>query len=278
MIRTSAVMLALALPASPLAAQARDSAQAAPPAGERSGAGPFFTANDAWLALGFVAGTVAMAPLDRGLAGTLQDSTLQVHQVLRGLAGTFRVLGFPGTAVLGSSAYVLGRVTDRPRMAAIGLHATEAVVLSYAFVVTGKTLLGRARPVLDVDDPFDFKLGRGGRSDDFASFPSGHTAAAFAAAAAVTAETREIWPEATRYAAPVLYGGAVVVGVSRMYHNRHWASDVMAGAAIGTFSGLKVVKYHYRRPDNAIDRWLLPTAVVPAESGLLLVWVLPAPR
>jgi membrane-associated phospholipid phosphatase len=237
---------------------------------------PFFTRRDAWLALGFAAGTLAMAPLDRSLAGALQDSTLQVHGTLRDVAATLRFLGFPGSAIIGSAMYATGRVAGMPRVAAIGLHGTEAVVLSFAFVWTGKGVFGRARPQLDTDDPFNFRFGRGFRGgSEYVSFPSGHTAAAFAVAAAVTAETREIWPEATPYAAPVLYTGALLVGVSRMYHNRHWASDAMAGAAIGTFSGLKVIRYHYRDTDNRIDRWLLPTAVVPTASGATLVWVLP---
>ena len=38
-----------------------------------------------------------------------------------------------------------------------------------------------------------------------------------------------------------------------MYNNMHWASDVVAGAAIGTIIGLKVVKYTHSHPDNRID-------------------------
>jgi membrane-associated phospholipid phosphatase len=48
-----------------------------------------------------------------------------------------------------------------------------------------------------------------------------------------------------------------------MYDNKHWASDVMIGGLIGTFAGLKVVKYHHTHPDNRIDRWLLGVTVVP---------------
>lgn len=239
---------------------------------------PFFTSGDVWLALGFVAGTAAMAPLDVALAGALQDSTLQVHGELRRLAGALRFLGFPGTAIIGASMYGVGRIANLPPLAAVGLHGTEAVVVSYAFVWSGKNLLGRARPYNDPEQPFDFGFGRGFRGGTaYRSFPSGHSAAAFAAAAAVTAEMRVIWPEATPYVAGILYPGAVLVGVSRMYHNRHWASDVVAGAAIGTFSGLKVVRYHHRNPDNAVDRWLLPSSVVPTDSGLMLVWKIPVP-
>ena len=53
------------------------------------------------------------------------------------------------------------------------------------------------------------------------------------------------------------YAGATLVGVSRMYNNMHWASDVIGGAAVGTLFGLKVVKYSHSHPGNRIDRALL---------------------
>jgi membrane-associated phospholipid phosphatase len=39
-----------------------------------------------------------------------------------------------------------------------------------------------------------------------------------------------------RWVPPVAYGLATLVGLSRIYDNAHWASDVMAGAAIGFLS------------------------------------------
>jgi hypothetical protein len=55
----------------------------------------------------------------------------------------------------------------------------------------------------------------------------------------------------------VFYGGATLMGLSRIYNNQHWASDVMAGAAIGTLIGVKVVKYTHSHPDNPIDSKLI---------------------
>jgi hypothetical protein len=61
-----------------------------------------------------------------------------------------------------------------------------------------------------------------------------------------------------------------------MYENRHWASDVIMGAAIGTFAGTKVVRYHRTHPGNPIDRWLLNVSASPSELGHLTVSILPA--
>jgi membrane-associated phospholipid phosphatase len=54
-----------------------------------------------------------------------------------------------------------------------------------------------------------------------------------------------------------------MVGVSRMYHNKHWASDVALGAAIWTFSGIKIVRYSHNHPGNPVDRRLLDVIVAP---------------
>jgi len=61
---------------------------------------------------------------------------------------------------------------------------------------------------------------------------------------------------------------ATTSGVSRLYHDKHWASDVALGAAIGTFSGLKVVRYAHAHPQNFLDRAILRVDASPiAGSG-----------
>jgi membrane-associated phospholipid phosphatase len=42
-----------------------------------------------------------------------------------------------------------------------------------------------------------------------------------------------------------------------MYNNAHWASDVIVGAAIGSFVGWKVARYSHEHPTNNIDNFFL---------------------
>ena len=72
-----------------------------------------------------------------------------------------------------------------------------------------------------------------------ASFPSGHTAASFAAATALTA----FYPSS----APLVFTLASGVGVSRVYLGHHFPSDVAVGAAIGAGIG-SVLAWALRRP------------------------------
>jgi membrane-associated phospholipid phosphatase len=127
----------------------------------------------------------------------------------------------------------------------VALHGTEAMVAATAVSSVLKVAVGRARPFMSNDgDPDEFRLSR---SSDFQSFPSGHTTAAFAFAAALTSESDTWWPHHHRLAGTALYGAASLVGLSRIYEDKHWASDVLAGAAIGTLSGVTVVRFNHVR-------------------------------
>lgn len=243
---------------------------------------PLFVKKDAYYAGGFVLATLAAAPLDRYFAERLQLPWVQENRFLARTADVFRWIGSPGAYVIGVSMYGAGRAFGNERMADLGLHGTEALVVGHLGSGLLKGLFGRARPYVNPDDPnpFQFKFGRGfSRNDAYRSFPSGHAVAGFAAAAAVVTETRRWWPSSTWYVGPVMYGGASLIGVSRMYHNKHWASDVVTGALIGSFAGRKIVRYHHSHPDNRIDGWLLTGSVTHGDNGGMAfrLSILPAP-
>ncbi|MCE5206395.1 MAG: phosphatase PAP2 family protein [Porphyromonadaceae bacterium] len=64
------------------------------------------------------------------------------------------------------------------------------------------------------------------------SFPSGHTATAFAAAEFLR---REYW-EVSPWIGVTGYAMAATTGILRMYNDRHWLTDVVAGAGFGIAS------------------------------------------
>lgn len=65
-----------------------------------------------------------------------------------------------------------------------------------------------------------------GRRPGSWSFPSGHSAASFAAARVLST----VWPARS----PLFYAGAITVGISRVYVGDHYPGDVLSGAVLGT--------------------------------------------
>jgi membrane-associated phospholipid phosphatase len=250
-------------------------AQTPMPADSIHAAKTLFTWRDGALAAGFAGLTVAMFPADRSLAQHLQDSSTQASHFLKHASKGIQYMADPGSVVIGASMYAIGRIGHWRDVADLGLHGTEAVALSGVITGVIKDAAGRARPYVSGDtSAHDFRFARGlHNGGGYQSFPSGHTSAAFAAASVVTSESQRWWPHLTWLVAPVMYGGATLVGLSRMYNNAHWASDVVVGAGIGTFSGIKVVRYNHGHTNNRIDRALLGIQATSLPGGrMALGW------
>ena len=228
---------------------------------------PLFTKKDFLTAGAFGVGMVAMFPFDERLAKHLTNPGAQANKFFKNASTGVEWIASPGPYLIGGTLYAVGRLGHFDRVADLGWHGTEAVFVADVLTYVLKGVDGRSRPYVSNDtNPRDYKFLKGFGDDSRQSFPSGHTTSAFAAAAAVTAETGTWWPRSKWVIGPLMYGGATMVGLSRMYHNKHWASDVVLGAAIGTFSGWKVVQYSHAHP-TPIDKALLHVSVVPAGEG-----------
>ena len=100
----------------------------------------------------------------------------------------------------------------------------------------------------------------------YTSFPSGHTAEAFASAEFMRMEykDRSAWYGIAGYAM------AATTGYLRMYNNKHWLSDVVAGAGVGIASS-KLAYWLYPKIQHTLFKdKLLNTVVMPTyEKGSL---------
>lgn len=95
---------------------------------------------------------------------------------------------------------------------ALSAHATS-YALTMGTVYAGKYITKRDRP----------------DGSNQLSFPSGHTAFAFAGATILDAEYGSRYP----WLSAAGYGVATLTAVGRVLNNRHWATDVVAGAGVG---------------------------------------------
>ncbi|MBN2669288.1 MAG: phosphatase PAP2 family protein [Bacteroidales bacterium] len=131
--------------------------------------------------------------------------------------------------------YLQGAIFKNQDSKKVALLGVKAYVLSGIFVQIPKYLINRHRPYNDnpsIPNQFD-----GPNAPFYKSFPSGHTTSAFAVAAVIASEYRS-----TIWVPIVSYTLASFMGLSRIYDNKHWASDVLFGAAFGWAIGKLV--YH----------------------------------
>jgi membrane-associated phospholipid phosphatase len=178
-----------------------------------------------WQGAAVLGGVSALMLLD----GTVRQDA-QAHRTPAGdrFAESVRHFGQPevyGTVTAG--ILTAGLVTHNPRLIRTGTRIAGALVVAGGVTNGLKMVAGRGRPdnqFLD-EDPDDFSLFSG-----HASWPSGHTAMAFAFA---TALGDELHQPVARYG---LLAAATAVGWSRINDNRHWLSDVAGGAVIGITS------------------------------------------
>jgi PAP2 superfamily len=149
----------------------------------------------------------------------------------------------PEQIALSLGTYAYGRVFDQPRVSHLGMDLLRAHAITEMLVEPIKFATQRRRP----------------DGSDNLSFPSGHAAITFAGATVL--ERHLGWKKAA-----LAYVIAAYVASSRMHDNRHYLSDVVFGAAIGTIAG-RVVTEHGR------ETWTLVPAAVPGGAAILLTKV-----
>jgi len=107
----------------------------------------------------------------------------------------------------------------------------------------------------------------------YRAYPSIHAASAFATASALTTETARHSHGAAWIVGPLTYSLATLPGLARMYEDKHWASDVLMGAALGTVTGWATVRYHHNREGNRLDKFFLgPAPSATSNGGIALTW------
>lgn len=217
-----------------------------------------FTRRDAYWSVAALAASAALSLEDVRIARFWNDSTHRdagSDRLARGFAKVQE-----GTLTFGNLAlYGLFRLTGADALADVTLHAAEAVVAGSLASQVIRGPLGRSRPhVTEYKDQYDFAPFRGFREFEYRAFPSIHTASAFGVATVYTLETHRRARGGTWIVAPIAYALAAGPGLSRMYTGQHWASDILAGAAMGALAGALVVRYnHDVRPGNKVDRFFL---------------------
>ena len=141
------------------------------------------------------------------------------------------------------ATYGLGRLTGNTRLAQVGGNLLRAQIVAQTVTHGIKYSVRRMRPDGSTRN----------------SFPSGHTSVSFASA---TVLHREFGWKAGLPA----YAVATYIGWSRVEHKRHFASDVLFGAAIGLMSGRSIAI------GPADKRFVMTPVAARGGGGIAFTW------
>jgi membrane-associated phospholipid phosphatase len=236
-----------------------------------SGDSSFLRRREAVIGVATLAATAALSLYDERIARWTRQPNVQGDSARHRLVSRVTWVNEMPLTAGAIAAWGIGRLTRSRTIADVGLHVTESLLAAEVVAEVIRVASGRVRPRASPDDAFSFEPGKGLTVFENRSFPSLHAAVAFTTAASLAEEVRHHKPEAFKYAAPLLYGAAMVPGLTRLYLDQHWASDVLAGSVLGAVLGARVVRYaHGRR--TKLDRILLGATVVPTTSGVALAF------
>jgi len=197
----------------------------------------------------YVAGATAVLA---GLSFTDQAISDQAINWGSGTFGGFldasNEIGGPYGILIPTSVFALSFATDDTKFQDAAFTSMQSYVYSLALVFTTKMVVGRSRPDAE-KGPHDFHPFSGA-----ASFPSGHTASIFAM----------VMPWVFYYPGPVTYAMVAVAtgtAIARIQRQRHWFTDVLAGAAISTAMSHFLYKRHRNAQNPSVN-------IMPTGSGL----------
>lgn len=159
-----------------------------------------------------------------------QDHQTGFKDTIFGIDKYYGNIKYTPAAVL--ALYSVGLFSKNQSLREAGLRTSQAMVYTGILVTLTKEIFGRSRPHTNEGStsfhPFTFK-------EDHRSFFSGHTSLVFSISTVMAHEIDNIFWKIG------WYGMAVLVGGARIYHDKHWVSDVVTGAVIGYAIGRFVV-------------------------------------
>lgn len=169
----------------------------------------------------------------------------------------FEPMGNPiyWAGVLGAT-YLIGEMSNDAKARSFALTSGKALVLNGLFTLAGKHLSHRSRP-FQGEKPNPYNWSGPLKNRRFDAFPSGHTSTAFTMAAVFSEYYKNIkWLE------PVAYALATCAGISRIHDDKHWASDVIVGAALGYGIGKLVISKDFVQEEHAVKGNSIPPVMI----------------
>lgn len=189
-----------------------------------------------------LAGTAAAIAVGYSIDNNIQKfSQKNINSLNNNLFTIDDIYGNGYTLIGIVGVYSYGLFLNDPGVRKIGLQTIQAA--GYAGLITSilKSIAGRSRPYTNSGKANFHPLNTQAAET---SFPSGHATVSWAVSTVLANNTNNIFLKI------LCFGAAGWVDCSRIYHNDHWLSDVIAGSAIGYFVGNYVTENYDKTGNN----------------------------
>lgn len=160
------------------------------------------------------------------------QTTDDISKFIRNFGDGYYLIGLIG------GIYLTGEISNEKSLRKTALLSLESLIISGIIVSGVKILTGRMRPGENnrANGFFPFRL-----ESKYHSFPSGHSASAFAVATVIAEQSKNLAIDISAYSI------ACMVALSRVNDNFHWTSDVFFGSIIGYFVGRKISRINLQK-------------------------------
>ena len=207
---------------------------------------------DLWTFAAIVGGGILLYAADTRIQDWAQKHRSDTTNDVSGFISNFGDGFVLSTVLLG--VYAAGERAGRPSWRRTALLSLESLGSTALIVFVSKFAIGRARPYAHEGnhsyEPFSTRSA-------YYSMPSGHAASAWAVATAIAEQSESPVVDA------IAYGLAALAAASRVHDNKHWASDVFLGSALGYFTAKKICRIN--RPKLLLSPTLLENACLSFE-------------
>jgi len=209
---------------------------------------PLNFSSDDYKKLGIISSSIATSSFFDDAIKKFSQNNFDSSNTLLTKFDSYYHIEFVSATILGMFFY--GNLSNNSDAKKLSNNLIASSLLTGITTFGFKSIFGRSRPYI-ADNQYEFNWFE--FEDKFLSFPSGHTSLAFSFSTIMAEQNHTFLWKA------IWFSAAALVGVSRIYNNKHWFSDVLAGAAIGYLTAKFVMNrnnndssYNLNLPTNKI--------------------------